>query len=216
MAKYNAVLFDLDGTLSESAKGIRYSLEKTVAQMNKPQIDFSDYTKYVGPPLLNTFRGMCGFTEEESVKAVSIYQHYYSTKGMYQNKLYSGIDVVLKTLKENNVKLSVCSSKYELFAENICEYLNIKQYFTAVCGSAKDGSRKEKNQLIPYACEKLVAKLDKSTVLIGDTKFDAIGAKETKIDFIGANYGYGTELSMTEAGAKIFVEKPLELLNILL
>lgn len=216
MAKYDYVLFDFDGTLSQSAEGVRLSLEKAIAKMDKPVPDLSDYSKYLGPPLVNTFKDLCGFSEDECEKGVEIYKAFYRTEGIKKNFLYEGIEDVLKALNENNIPISVCSSKYELFVEKACDILGITEYFNAVCGSSKDGSRKEKADLIPYAVNRLGGKMTDRIVLIGDTYFDTVGARETGVDFIGAAYGYGEKSLMEKQGAKIFVNKPLEILDIVL
>lgn len=99
MNKYKYYLFDLDGTISESALGIRESLENAIKSMGKPLPNLDDYTLYIGPPLLDTFRNICRFNEEESARGVEIYREYYNTKGKLVNKLYDGIDRVLEELK---------------------------------------------------------------------------------------------------------------------
>lgn len=90
MNKYKYYLFDLDGTISESALGIRESLENAIKSMGKPLPNLDDYTLYIGPPLLDTFRNICRFNEEESARGVEIYREYYNTKGKLVNKLYDG------------------------------------------------------------------------------------------------------------------------------
>lgn len=216
MAEYNYVLFDFDGTLSQSAEGVRLSLEKTIEKMGKPVPDLSDYSKYLGPPLINTLKNLCGLDEDECEKGVAIYKQFYKTEGIKKNRLYEGMEEVLKTLNKNNILMSVCSSKYEVFAKKACDILNITKYFNVVCGSSKDGSRKEKEDLIPYAVNRLGGKMTDRIVLIGDTYFDAEGARLTGIDFIGASYGYGEKSLMEKHGAKIFINKPLEILDIVL
>ena len=107
MNKYKYYLFDLDGTISESALGIRESLENAIKSMGKPLPNLDDYTLYIGPPLLDTFRNICRFNEEESARGVEIYREYYNTKGKLVNKLYDGIDRVLAELKNSGAKLAV-------------------------------------------------------------------------------------------------------------
>ena len=216
--KYKYFLFDLDGTVSESAVGIRESLEKAILSLNKPLPDLDDYTLYIGPPLIDTFRNICHFTEEESKLGVEYYREYYNTEGKYRNKLYKGIDEVLIRLKENGAKIAVCSSKYEQFAEEIIDLLGVSKYFDAVCGSTLDGSRKDKKDLIPYAVKSLGGDIEENQseiVMIGDTHFDAMGAKACGVDFVGVEYGYGTRQSMTEAGAVTFATDTDELYYIL-
>ncbi len=218
MIKYNYVLFDLDGTLSESAEGIRKSLEYAIKKLGKPLPDLDDYTLYIGPPLIDTFRNVCGFSEEDSQNGVELYRGFYEEKGKYKNKLYGGIKEVLEKLKAEGAKVAVCSSKYEKFAEEIVELLGVSSLFDAVCGSTLDGSRKDKKDLIPYAVKALGGnpQTDRErVVMLGDTHFDAKGAKQCGVDFIAVEYGYGSIDAMKNEGAKIFAKTPSDLLSLL-
>ena len=161
MVKHDYILFDLDGTISKSADGIKYSLENAIKQMGKPVPDLSDYTLYIGPPLIDTFLNICHFSQEESLHGVEVYRDIYNTKGKFVNKAYDGIEELLKKIKADGKKIAVCSSKYELFAKEIIEILGLSQYFDAVCGSTLDGSRKDKKDLIPYALNSLGTSLEK-------------------------------------------------------
>ena len=216
MSKYDIALFDLDGTISQSAEGIKYCLKKTLDIMEKEHPDLSDYSKYIGPPLLFTFQNLCGLTPEEAQKAVEIYVKLYDVDGLRQNKLFDGIEDVLKACKNNGIKIAVCSSKHEAIATEVVKLLGVYEYFDEICGSTIDGSRKEKEDLIPYALKKLNATGDDSVVMIGDTKFDAKGAVYCKVDFIGVNYGYFKKQDMIDAGGKVFAETPQELHNYLI
>lgn len=218
MSKYKYVLFDLDGTVSESALGIRASLEHAIKQVGKPLPNLDDYTLYIGPPLIDTFRNLCHFTEEESAQGVEIYRDYYDTYGKFKNKLYDGMKDVLTALRNQGAKLAVCTSKYEKFAEEIVELLGVSDYFDAVCGSTLDGSRKDKKDLIPYAVKTLGGDFDterENTVMLGDTYFDARGARMCNVDFIGVKYGYGSLEQMKAEGAEIFAETPADILPLL-
>ena len=215
MKKYDIALFDLDGTISKSAEGIKYCLKKTLDIMEKEHPDLSDYSKYIGPPLLFTFQKLCGLTPQEAQKAVEIYVKLYDVDGLRQNKLFDGIEDVLKACNENGIKIAVCSSKHEAIATEVVKLLGVYGYFDEICGSTIDGSRKEKEDLIPYALEKLNAKGDERVVMIGDTKFDAKGAVHCNVDFIGVTYGYGTLQDMIDAGGKVFASSSQELHNYL-
>ena len=216
MSKYDIALFDLDGTISASAEGIKYCLMKTLDAMGKAHPDLSDYSKYIGPPLLHTFQNLCGLSAQEAQQAVEIYVKLYDVDGLRQNKLFDGIDTVLLALKDSDVKVAVCSSKHEAIATRVVELLGVYDCFDEICGSTIDGTRKEKEELIPYALSKLGAKGDERVVMIGDTKFDAKGAVHCKVDFIGVTYGYGTLSDMKSAGGTVFVDKAPELLDLIL
>lgn len=215
MNKYKYVLFDLDGTISESALGVRKSIEYTINKFNKTMPDLEDYTLYIGPPIYDTFKNVCKFKDDEIEEAISVYRENYDSVGKLYNKLYNGIEDLLKQLKKNKIKIAVCSSKYEKFAYEIIEILGVKEYFDAVCGSTPDASRQDKAQLIPYAISSLGGDIKEDynkTLMIGDTYFDAEGARLCKVDFIGVEYGYGDKEKMIAEGATKFIKTPLEIL----
>lgn len=219
MNKYKYILFDLDGTVSESAGGIRRSLEHAITALGKPLPDLDDYTLYIGPPLIDTFRNVCRFNEEDCQKGVELYRDFYDEKGKYINRLYDGIKDVLLKLKKSGARVAVCSSKYEKFAEEIVGILGVSDCFDSVCGSTLDGSRKDKKDLIPYAVKALGGNFDSDrehTVMLGDTYFDARGARLCGVDFIGVEYGYGTTEEMKNEGAEVFAKTPADLLPLLI
>ena len=220
MNKYKYVLFDLDGTKSESALGIRKSLEHTISVLGDgaDMPDLSDYTLYIGPPLLDTFKNLCHFSEEKSREGVEIYRAYYDEYGKTMNRLYDGIADVLKKLKEDGCKVAVCSSKYEKFAGEIIEILGVSEYFDAICGSTLDGSRKDKKDLIPYAVKSLGGDFEnerESVIMLGDTFFDARGARQCEVDFVGVEYGYGDVQMMKDEGASVFAKTPVDIIPLL-
>lgn len=219
MLKYKYILFDLDGTISESATGIRKSLEYAITELKKPLPDLDDYTLYIGPPLLDTFRNLCKFSEEESRVGVEIYRKYYDKNGKFLNKLYDGVKTVLAELKNQGAKIAVCSSKYEAFAKEIVEILGVDCYFDAVCGSTLDGKRKDKKDLIPYAVKSLSGDIEAErheVVMLGDTYFDARGAVQCGVDFVGVEYGYGTLEQMKNEGATVFAKVAIDILPLLI
>ena len=216
--KYKYILFDMDGTVTQSAQGIRASLEHAISQLGIQPPNLDDYTLYIGPPLIDTFLNLCGLGEEEAERGAELYREFYNAHGKYMNKIYDGIPEVLAQLRSKGAKLAVCTSKYERFAEEILEILGIQDSFDAVCGSNLDGSRKDKKDLIPYAVEKLGGSFEadrNAAVMLGDTWFDAQGARLCGVDFIGVEYGYGAIEAMREQGAKSFAKTPPELLSLL-
>ena len=215
-SRYKFVLFDLDGTISESGLGVRKCIEQTLSDMKKPAVDLSDYTKYIGPPLLQTFNELCGLPLQEAQDALDIYIKYYNNFGIAYNRLYDGMEDVLADLKKAGAKIAVCSSKYEVFAEDVVKMLKVDKYFDAVCGSTKDGSRKEKEDLIYYAVKKIGGDIDDSVVMIGDTYFDARGAKLTGVDFVGVKFGYGNIEEMNKEGMVFLAENAEKLKDFLI
>lgn len=214
--RYPVVLFDLDGTLSDSANGVKLGIEAAMKAMNKPIPDLSDYSLYVGPPLLSTFQVLCGLTEEEALRAVELYRVDYEARGKYENYLYNGMDKLLKSLKKGGSTIAVATSKYEGFAHWVIDYIGLSGIFDAVCGSTLDGSRKEKADIIKYAADTLGVKVSKTELcLVGDSKFDAVGAMTAGCGFVGVSYGFGTKEQILGAGGCKISDSVEELYNYL-
>ena len=213
MMKYEYILFDLDGTLIESAEGVRVSLEHALKTLGLPCPDLSDYTRYVGPPLEDTFRGMCAVPEPLIPKGMQLYREYYNEVGINHNRIYDGMTEVLDALREGGCKLTICTSKNEPVACFVADTLGLRSHLDAVCGSTLDGTRRAKADIIPYALQTLGCTDKAKAVMIGDTHFDAQGAIAAGVDYIGVTYGYGTRESMEAVGATMFADSPFELLS---
>lgn len=211
MARYDYILFDLDGTLSQSAEGIRYSLEKTIEEVGCQSFDTSDYKLYIGPPLVDTFMNHCNLGREDALNAVEVYRRYYDTEGKFKNIAYEGIAEVLSEIRKTGAKIVVATSKYEKFAIEIVDILGLSPYIDAVCGSTLDGKRKDKKDIIVYAVDRLGGDFSHKIAMVGDTYFDARGARLCGVDFVGVTYGYGDRESMEQEGAKVFAENVSEL-----
>ena len=182
------------------------------------QCPTSAITRAVGPPLIDTFLNLVGLDPGTAERGAQLYRDYYNEKGKYLNRVYKGIPELLGRLREEDVKMCICSSKYELFAEEIIGILGLGGDFDAVCGSNIDGSRKDKKDLIPYAVACLGGDFERDrerTVMLGDTWYDAKGARLCGVDFIGVRYGYGEISDMEEQGAKLFADTPGELFELL-
>ena len=205
--KYKYVLFDLDGTVSASAEGIRMSLEYALDTLNVPKPNLDDYTLYIGPPLIDTFRNLCGLDEETSEKGAAIYRAYYDKEGKYRNKVYPGIKEVVDALREKGIKTAICTSKQKPVADGVAKLLGITDWFDEIVGSTLDNTIKDKKDLIPYALTKLGGNIEsdrEQTLMLGDSRFD---------DFIGVSYGYGSVDEMNEQGAVAIADSPGELLK---
>ena len=213
MKQYDAVLWDLDGTLSASAEGIKKCIEMTMQELEKPCPALDDYSTYIGPPLNRTFKLLCGLSDEDVARALPIYRGWYDIYGTKANRLFDGVTDVLAALRGSDMKQAICTSKNERLARDVVALLGIGGYLDAVCGSRDDGSRKEKPDLIPYALHSLGDIPPERAVLIGDTCFDTRGAVQTGVDFIGVLYGYGKKGAMIDAGAEKFAATPSDILS---
>ena len=199
---YNIVLFDLDGTLTDSGEGIINSVIYSLKKRGITEDDREKLKCFVGPPLEESYIRYYGFNDIESKKAVEYYREYYQEKGIFENNLYNGIEKLLLNLKNNGKKLILTTSKPEYYAEKIVRYFKIEKYLDGVIGSNMDGTLTDKKELIEKVLETKCSRSNKSEiVMVGDRKYDIIGAKKNEIKSIGVLYGYGTREELISAGA---------------
>lgn len=189
---YDIIIFDLDGTLTDSGLGItnsvRYTLDKYSIKVN----DNSKLECFIGPPLNVSFEQFYGFTREESRNAVNIYREYYREKGMFENRVYDGIEKLLKDIRENGKIAAVATSKPELFARQILDHFGLSEYFAYIGGSKMDETRTDKAEVIDYVLNELKITDKSKVIMVGDREHDMIGANKIGLDSIGVLYGYGS------------------------
>jgi len=213
---YEYILFDLDGTLTNSAIGITNSVMYALKKYGIEVDDRNELYKFVGPPLLDSFEHYYGFSKEQSKTAIEYFREYYRDKGIFDNLVYDGFEDLLKTLKCNSKILIVATSKPEVFAKQILEHFNIAKYFTYIAGSNLDGTRDKKSEVIKYALESCNIIDFSKAIMIGDREHDIIGAKEVGIKSIGVLYGYGDRNELEKAGADFIVDTVADIGKILL
>lgn len=195
------ILIDLDGTITNPKEGITKSVQYALRAMNINIEDLDSLTKHIGPPLREGFMEFYGFSEEEAEMAVAKYREYYHEKGINENKLYEGMEKLLTKLKQAGKYLIVATSKPEEAAIQVLESFHLEQYFDDICGATLDNSRTSKTDVIRYALEKNAITSLNRVVMVGDRKYDILGAKEVGITSIGVLYGFGSEEELKEAGA---------------
>lgn len=193
MQKRNFILFDLDGTLSDPGEGIVNSLTYSLKHFGiegDPQV----LRKFIGPPLVDSFREFFGFDAEQTAEAIRIYREHFHENGLFQNEIYPGIPELLKDLTESGKTLAIATTKPTVHALQALEYFEIDRYFQRklVVGSYLDGRRTDKGELIATVLEMLGGNTQ-DKVMVGDRKFDIIGAKNNGLDVIGVAYGYGDQ-----------------------
>lgn len=211
---YNTILFDLDGTLTDSSPGI---INSVIYALNKYGIDATDnpkLKKFLGPPLVDSFKDYFDFSDEKAAEAVTFYREYFSTKGLLENNVYSGITELLDELKSLGKKLIVATSKPEPFTYRILEHFDLMKYFDFVAGSNLDNTRSKKAEVISYALSSCNITDLSDVVMIGDREHDIIGANQIGIDSIGVLYGYGSLQELEAAGATHIAENTKVLLKI--
>lgn len=215
MKNYKYIFFDLDGTLTDPKEGITKSVAYALKSYGIHVEDLDSLCKFIGPPLKDSFVKFYGFSEEQGYEAVEKYREYFRPYGVYENKVYEGVDKLLAELKARGKMIVLATSKPTVFANTILEHFDLMKYFDMVCGSELDGSRVKKGDVIAYALEQVTekdARFHKSqVVMIGDREHDILGAKENGLDSIGVLYGYGDRAEHEAAGADYIVETVEEL-----
>ena len=192
MKKYDIILFDLDGTITDPKEGITNSVAYSLKSYGISVEDKNDLCCFIGPPLYASFMNYYNFSEEKATEAVERYREYYAQKGIFECDLYPHIETLLKKLCDNGKKVVLATSKPEFFAKKILEYFDIDKYFYHVAGATMDGERIEKADVIKYAFDNMKITDTFSAIMIGDRKFDVEGARELDVDSIGVTYGYGS------------------------
>lgn len=206
------VLFDLDGTLTDSGEGIVNCATLALEHFGIPVPNKEKMRVFVGPPLHDTFVKF-GVPEEKADEAVAIYRSRYNTVGKFENFPYSGVRELLETLKSQGYRLLVATSKPEALSVEILEHFDLARYFDRICGASLDRSRSSKEDVIAYLLEQYTD--IKSMIMVGDTVFDVLGAAAHKIPAIGVSWGYGSVEDMQNAGAVAIAHSMQQLLRLI-
>ena len=193
------VLFDLDGTLTDSKIGITKSVQYALSKFNIREDNLDNLESFIGPPLSESFQKHYGFELPQAQDAVDFYREYFSTSGIHENVVYRGIPDLLADLKSKRKQLIVATSKPTVFANQILNAFDLHQYFTTVVGSPLDGTRTSKTEIIAHALSTLEKPQNNNAVMVGDREHDVVGAQGNAIDSIAVTYGYGSLLELQRA-----------------
>lgn len=207
-------LFDLDGTLTDPGLGITNSIMYSLKPFGIEVSDRRELYVCIGPPLIDCYMKLWGFSLEDAKKALSVYREYFSVKGLFENEVYDGIEDVLASLKNAGKRIYLATSKPEIYAKQILEHFGLLKYFDFVAGNTLDESRPKKSDVIKYIMQKFPEINACNAIMIGDRKYDIEGARECSLDAVGVLYGYGNREELE--GAKYLAQDPRELKNILL
>lgn len=216
--KYQYILFDLDGTITESAPGIVNSVRYALNKMKYEVRDEKELLRFIGPPLIDSMKKFYGMNDEQAEQAVIFYREYFSEKGLFENSVYDGIEECMQQLKEKGKILAIATSKPEEYSVRIAEHFGFANRFDKICGATMDKSRTEKADVIRYTLKTLgITDENKSSVLmVGDRRHDIIGAKENGLDSMGVLYGYGDRDELEEAGAVYIAESTKDISEIIM
>lgn len=223
------LLFDLDGTVTDSNLGITRCVQYALLDQGIDEQDMSVLEEYIGPALDDSFKKYHGLNDEQAVKAVAKYRERYRDTGIFENEVYDGIVPCLETLKAAGKIICLSTCKPEPFAVRILEHFKLDKYFDVVTGSDLEGTRKQKYQVIEETFKRLSANVLKQelteellneikadSVMIGDRNQDVNGAHQVGIECIGVRYGYAKPDELEDAGVDYIVETIPELTALIL
>jgi len=190
---FTAILFDLDGTIVDSAPGITASLAYTLEQLGRPIPAPTELLEWVGPPILDSFRDRLGITGAEADAALVIYRTHYLANGALDSALYPGVTNVLRAIRDSDAALSLATSKPESLARRILEVNGLVDCFDYITGASEDEVRSAKADVVAEALRRLTdGGFDISApVLVGDRHYDVLGAAENGVPTIFVEWGYG-------------------------
>ncbi|MBP3900851.1 MAG: HAD hydrolase-like protein [Blautia sp.] len=213
---YKAILFDLDGTLTESGPGIMRSVQYALLRIGHPEENIENLRVFVGPPLKEQFMKYAGIDEETADAALTFYRQRYAPIGMYENELYPGVVQMLEDLHTDGYTLAVASSKPEPYVLRILEHFDIAGYFEVVVGSGLDGSLGTKEEVVREALIRLgLEEHPEETLMVGDKEHDVFGARAAGVECIGAAWGYGAPGELEKAEPLKIVRTPEDVVQFL-
>jgi phosphoglycolate phosphatase len=208
------VLFDLDGTLSDSAPGILAALRHAFVVNDLPPLDAQTERLLLGPPFYESLPPLIG-GEERLPAVLGAYRERYGSGGMFDCATYGGIHAVLAAAHGSGLQLAVATSKPEHYAGPIVEHLGLAQFFVTVGGDELDGSLRTKALVIDKVLDRLGRPDPAEVLMVGDRAHDVLGAREHGIACVGAGWGYGQPDELARAGAEPVCAAPVDLLDVL-
>ena len=213
---YKTVFFDLDGTLTDSGEGILKSLEYAFREMGYEIPPLETLKMFIGPPLKVSFHDFMNFDDETTAKAIAKYRERYVVKGIFENRPYDGIDALLKELRSKGIRLAVATTKPEHMAKTVTDHYGLTQYFETISGAESEGDTK--SEVIRKACERMNIPSDEwcDILMVGDRKYDIIGAHECSMKCIGVRYGFAPYGEFEEYGADYIADSVDDLRKFLL
>ena len=232
-ANYDVVIFDLDGTLIDSRIGIHSSIVHTLKEIGVPAVDQELLSQFIGPPLIDSFQSVCGMSEPDAERAVTVYKEYFAVEGIKGFEVYEGVPEMLWLLRASGIRMAIATTKDEVFAREIALNADFLPFLEAVIGSNRDGTMLRKPELIAAALSALGFPDPASPlplgegqgegiinhsriVMVGDHALDILGAKANNIASIAVSYGFGNDDELQGAEPDRVAASVTELRNLLL
>lgn len=204
--KKKYVLFDVDGTLTDSQEGIMNSIEYALDYFGIRVEDRSTLRPWLGPPLRESMMKFYDFSHEDTLIGVEKYREYFDRQGIFENKVYPGVKDLLTKLTAQGYTLLTATSKPEAAAERIMDHFDLTPYFSFIGGASLDDSRVKKGDVIRYVLRENQLEDKSQVIMVGDREHDILGARENGLESIGVLYGYGSLPELQQAGANYVAE----------
>lgn len=215
MREFDTILFDLDGTLTDSAPGVMNSFHHALSSFGIEPVSHSELRRVVGPPLKYSFTVTYGVPVERFQEIMKYYLEYYLPKGMFENSVYPGVEDMLSRLRSAGFRLVVASSKWQYGVDQVMGHFGLDKYFDFMGGSEEKAGRIEKSDVIRYIMDTLGITAPDRVLMVGDRMYDVEGAGEFGIRTAGVLWGYGTREELKSAGAIVTLDTPADLIKYL-
>ena len=206
-----ALLFDLDGTVSDPKEGITRSIAHALKKMGVKAPPLEELTFAIGPPLRPTLARLIGSDDRGDVEAaLAAYRERFASVGLFENVVYEGIPAALAELRDRGHMLYLATSKPRVYAQRILEHFDLTSCFAGIYGCELDGRMENKDEIIGHILALHQIKCG-DAVMIGDRSHDVLGAQANQVAALGVTWGYGTRDELTQAGALALCDYPTEL-----
>lgn len=216
MSRHAVLLFDLDGTLTRSGRGITRSVQYALSKFGIAEPDPEALVDFIGPPLADSFMRRYAFDRSAAKQAVLYYREYYERKGMFENELYPGVSAMLSALRSREERMMIATSKPTVYAEKVLDHFGIRSSFAEVIGSELDGTRALKTEVLGELLSRLAPSDRRRCVMIGDRKHDVLAAADWQLPSIAVTYGFGSRAELEEARPTYIAHSVKELLSLIL
>lgn len=216
--RYTHVFFDLDGTLLNTAPGIKHSFQYALKQLGVPVLAEDELDFIIGPPLYWSFHDRLGYDEATAEQGVALYREYYRPTGMWECAPYEGVPQLLHALHDAGVHLGVVTGKPEEFAVRLVRHFELEPLFDFVVGISFADKHADKKELLEraFALAGITDGNRTGVLMVGDRCFDIDGANDVGIDSLGVTYGFGSREELESHGATLLADSAAAILPLVL